>query len=76
MTKCSNLQGVLEGKGVLDEHFPYVVRGSAGEYVIPMDRIHEFVMKYLELADKNDHLEHLKLYREQGRRFNDGEIED
>lgn len=76
MTKCTNMQGFLEGHGVMDEHFPYVVRGTAGEYIIPRDKIHDFVMKYLELADKDDHLEHLQFYRSQGRRIRDGEIDD
>jgi len=76
MTGCNAVQGFLDRDEVMDEHFPYVARGTSGEYIIPADRIHDFILKFQELSDRNDHLEHLKLYRQEGRRFEDGEIDD
>ena len=65
---CEPMAGYLCKDGVLEEHFPYVTRGSGGEFVIPAEHVEEFVAKFLELKDKVDHLERLKLYRAQGGR--------
>ena len=50
------------------ERFDYVLRGANGEYIIPKDRVDSFVRTYLELADSDEHLERLKLYRASGKR--------
>lgn len=60
----------------LKEQCPFLTRGEQGEYVIPADKIGEFVHKYLELSDSSDHLEHLKFYRTEGKRPLSSDIDD
>lgn len=73
---CTPMTGYLCKDGVLEEHFPYVTRGAEGEFIIPQTHIEEFVVKFLELRDKTEHLERLKLYRAQGARPGPDEIGD
>jgi hypothetical protein len=60
----------------LKEQCPYLRRGANGEYVIPESKIGEFVRKFQELADSKDHLEHLRLYRAEGKRPPTTDIDD
>jgi hypothetical protein len=49
---------------LLQEHFPYVRRGELGEFIIPADKVAAFVQKYTDLANAQEHLEQLRLYRD------------
>lgn len=60
----------------LKELCPYLSRGEQGEYIIPASKIDEFVHKYLEISDSKDHLEHLRLYRAEGKRPLSSDIDD
>lgn len=52
--------------GLVREYFPYARLSPQGEYVIPKDKVDEFVKKYNELVDSREHLERLAAYRAQG----------
>lgn len=60
----------------LSEKFQYVRRGPEGEYIIPEDKIEDFVRRYMDLVDNNDHLERLKAYLNTGKRNEPGEMDD
>ncbi|MBI4806953.1 MAG: hypothetical protein HY795_17180 [Desulfovibrio sp.] len=70
-----------KGKGCcsddsISEQFQYVRRGPNGEYIIPEEKIEDFVRRYMELADNNDHLERLRAYLNTGMRNKPGELDD
>jgi len=58
------------------EKFHYVRRGPGGEYIIPEDKIEDFVRKYMELSDNQDHLERLRAYLNSEKRNKPGEMDD
>jgi hypothetical protein len=60
----------------ISEQFHYVRRGPGGEYIIPEDKIEDFVRRYMELADNHDHLERLRAYLNTGKRNKPGELDD
>jgi len=60
----------------LREHFPYVKRGAEGEFIIPAQKIEDFVSKYQTLSDNADHLERLRQYRAGGQRVKPSEHDD
>lgn len=64
------------GEEFLKEHFPYVKRGENGEFIIPAQKIEEFVTKYQTLSDNADHLERLRQYRAGGQRVKPSELDD
>lgn len=49
--------------GLMREYFPYARLSEQGEYVIPKDKLDDFVKKYNEIADSREHLEKLAAYR-------------
>lgn len=58
------------------EHFHYVRRGLNGEYIIPEEKVEDFVRRYGELADNRDHLERLRAYLNDEKRSKPGELDD
>jgi len=64
------------GEEFLQEHFPYVKRGPDGEFIIPAQKIEEFVTKFQALSDNADHLERLRQYRVGGQRVKPSELDD
>lgn len=76
MSRCQHMGSTLTNDAMLREHFPYISRGPAGEFIIPADRIEQFVHKVMDLADNQDHLELLKLYRQENHRPDPREIDD
>lgn len=64
---CKRTPGeCLVPDGLMREYFPYARLTETGEYVIPKDRIDDFVKKYNEIVDSREHLEKLAAYRAQG----------
>ncbi|KAF0233367.1 MAG: hypothetical protein FD177_1760 [Desulfovibrionaceae bacterium] len=60
----------------LREQFPYLKRGENGEFIIPAQKIDDFVSKYQSLSDNDDHLERLRQYRAGGQRVKPSEFDD
>ena len=75
MSMCEPTEG-SRPKDIIKKHFPYVRRGQNGEYIIPENKIGEFVRQYMELGDNRDHLQRLRSYLSEENRNKPGEHDD
>ena len=76
MNTCKLAGICLSNVELLKEHFPYLNVGADNTVTIPVESMDRFVRKYLELSDTNEHMERLRLYRQEGVRPDERDLAD
>ncbi|GAB6037821.1 hypothetical protein JCM15519_23800 [Fundidesulfovibrio butyratiphilus] len=75
--KCKTPPGeCLIPDGLMQQYFPYARLSENGEYVIPKDKVDDFVKKYNEIADSREHQQILAAYRAQAPQDRQGDDGD
>lgn len=66
--KCKPDEACDVWEMLIKKRFPYIILTMEGEVIIPRDKVDDFVRRYSEMSDTEDHLLHLRMYRNSGER--------
>jgi len=64
--KCKTTDICVDSGAILRERFPYVRTTMEGELVIPMEKVEDFVRRFNEMLDAEEHAQQLRAYRANG----------